>query len=440
MSYRILQRFPSRTLLRVPGLLVLMLFGCQAWAQEPESEVSAQTNANAGGSIVELVEQMGPSVVSIHVTLENVRVFPGAGPSERQGGGSGFVVDEQGRIATNFHVVAAALQESALEQGALELRPDATLTVSFTNQPGEEFSARVVGANADYDLALLEVVDGQDHPQAKPVPLGDSNSVQPGQDAIAIGAPFGLQSTVTAGIISAVEREQPGLVGIEVPFIQSDVAINPGNSGGPLFNAQGEVIAISNAILASPMGPQAFVGVGFAVPINLLKENMDDLVAGGLSGVVAALSEMSERPRLGLTAPMSVADYPPELRQTMELPDHGVVVGEVTPGSPADEAGLRGATGAVFAGGQAYPVGGDVITGVEDEDVQRTIHLQQVVLSHEAGDEVSLDVWRDGEERTVDVELEVVPPQETRPASENRPQSSGERLEDFDQAHAGLAH
>lgn len=391
---------------RMRGLMILA-FGLLGFAV---SALGADTNTD----MVKLVRELGPSVVAVQAKLEMVRVTPGAGPSEQQGGGSGFVVDRKGRIATNFHVVAAAIQESALAENSLELRPGATILVSFTGKPGEEYQARILGANVDYDLALLELVDASDAPRLDPLPLGDSDLVEAGQEAIAIGAPFGLQSTVTAGIISAIEREQPGLVGLDVPFIQTDVAINPGNSGGPLFNARGEVVGISNAILASPMGPRTFVGVGFAVPINLLKENMETLLAGGLSGVAAEAAGISERPRLGLTAAASVESFPSELQRSLQLPEHGVVVQDVSPGSPADKAGLRGATDAIIVGGQAFPVGGDIIVSVEGRDVERTIHLQQVVLSHGAGDELTLKVWRDGEEYSVPVQLEVVPPIATR--------------------------
>lgn len=220
------------------------------------------------------------------------------------------------------------------------------------------------------------------------------------------------------GIVSAIEREQPGLVGIEIPFIQSDAAINPGNSGGPLFNASGEVIGINNAILSSTMGPGAFVGVGFAVPVNLLKESMEGLMAGGLSGVAAALVEMPHRPRLGLTAALNVEDFPPELRSALQLPEHGVAIGEVAPDGPADRAGLMAPTGVTLVGEQAFPVGGDIIIAVDGKDVERAINLQQIILEHKAGDVLRLKVWRDGKVREVDVRLEVVPVEpEAQPTS-----------------------
>jgi serine protease Do len=381
---------------------------------------SSSSVAHDNGDVVKLVEEMGPSVVAIHVSVENVRMFPGAGPAERQGGGSGFVVDREGHIVTNFHVVAPALEVEEIASGELVLRRDASIVVSFVDSPDKEIPARIKGANVDYDLALLELENPADLPEVQPLRLGDSDQVKPGETAVAIGSPFGLRSTVTTGVISAIEREQPGLVGIEVPFIQSDAAINPGNSGGPLFNASGEVIGINNAILASPMGPQAFVGVGFAVPINLLKESIEELRAGGMSGVAAAVAEIPDRPRLGLTVPMSVEDFAPPIREALKLPEYGIIVGDVSRESPADEAGLRGTTGAMVIDGRAFPVVGDVIIAADGERMERAIHLQQVIIKAEPGDVISLRVWRAGEEREVQVRLEVVP------IERNRSPGSGE--------------
>jgi len=359
-------------------------------------------------STVEVVSRYGPSVVAVHMMVEGFRIHPTMEPQDYQGGGSGFVVDEEGRIVTNYHVVAAALQEP--EPGATELAllPEATITVSFIEDPDRFFPVRVRGANPDFDLALLEIIDPAERPKVGPLPLGDSAGVKAGEKAIAIGSPFGLHSSVTTGVVSAIERERPGLIGIDIPFIQTDAAINPGNSGGPLFNARGEVIGINNAILAAGAGPGAFLGVGFAVPVNLLKESMDALVAGGLSGVAAALAELPDRPRLGLSAALSVEDYPRSLRRELNLPAHGIVVTDISPGGPADRAGLIGPTGAVTDGRLTLPVGSDIIVSADGERMRRIIDLQQLVLRAKAGDTVTLTVWRDGEERQVEVTLEVV--------------------------------
>jgi serine protease Do len=358
--------------------------------------------------IAELVRRYGPSVVAVHLLLEDIEIAPGGIAEQRQGNGSGFVVDDKGHIVTNFHVVAPALKEPGPDNGGIDLLPEAVISVSFVAEPDKQFPVRVLGANPDYDLALLEVVDREGVPEVLPLPLGDSDKVIAGEAAIAIGSPFGLHATVTSGIISAIERERPGLVGIDIPFIQTDAAINPGNSGGPLFNSRGEVIGINNAILASPLGPHAFIGVGFAVPVNLLKDNMSELLAGGLSGVAAAIATIPDRPRLGLSGAYNVDDYPDALRADLGFPEHGLVVLEVTPDGPTDKAGVIGPTRAVIFAGHPFPAGGDIITEAAGQKVQRLIDLQRVVLEHEAGDVVTLKVWRDGEEREVDVRLEVV--------------------------------
>jgi serine protease Do len=358
--------------------------------------------------IAELVRRYGPSVVAVHLLLEDIEIAPGGIAEQRQGNGSGFVVDDKGHIVTNFHVVAPALKEPGPDNGGIDLLPEALISVSFVAEPDKQFPVRVLGANPDYDLALLEVIDRAGVPEVLPLPLGDSDKVIAGEAAIAIGSPFGLHATVTSGIISAIERERPGLVGIDIPFIQTDAAINPGNSGGPLFNGRGEVIGINNAILASPMGPHAFIGVGFAVPVNLLKDHMSELLAGGLSGVAAAIATIPDRPRLGLSGAYNVDDYPDALRAELGFPEHGLVVLEVTPDGPTDKAGVIGPTRAVIFAGHPFPAGGDIITEAAGQKVQRLIDLQRVVLAHEAGDVVTLKVWRDGEERKVDVRLEVV--------------------------------
>jgi serine protease Do len=360
---------------------------------------------------VEIVREYGPSVVAVQITVADVRMHPFLDPGEQQGGGSGFVIDEDGRIITNYHVVFAAL-----EDGTLEPLPDAEITVTFLERQDEPYAVRVVGANPDYDLALLEFTNAEDIPAVQALPLGDSNQVRPGQKVIAIGTPFGLHSTVTTGIVSAIEREQPGLVGIEIPFIQTDAAINPGNSGGPLLDSRGEVIGINNAILASAAGPQGFMGVGFAVPVNLLRESLEDLRQGGFSGVAARVGEIEQRPRLGITAPANMEDYPQSLRRELELPEHGVMVAEVTPGGPADQAGLRAATDGVLVAGRLLPIGGDVIIAIDGLEAERLIDLQQQILDREAGDIVNLTLWRDGQRVNVQVTLDIVAPAEPEQA------------------------
>lgn len=353
---------------------------------------------------VDVVNAAGPSVVAVNLSLEGERVTMPMDDDETRAGGSGFVIDDEGRIITNFHVVASLLDDS--DDDALELQEGASLTVSYLGSPDEEYDVRVTGANPDIDLALLTHEDPDAAPDVPPIPIGDSDQVEPGEKAIAIGNPFGLHSSVTAGIVSAVERERPGIAGIEIPYIQTDTAINPGNSGGPLLNSSAQVVGINNAILGDPTG--TFAGVGLAVPVNLLADSLEELQAGGLSGFAAAAAQIPDKPRMGLEVALSVDDYPQELQQELELPDHGVVVTAVAPDGPADAAGIQGPDSAVSVSARDFPAGMDIITAINEEAVDHAVDIQRVILEHGEGDIVVLDVWREGEAREVEVELEVV--------------------------------
>jgi S1-C subfamily serine protease len=371
---------------------------------------------------VSVIETYGPSVVAVHVEVlgravdpfeqlreqlpPQFRDFfnlpqPPSGPQRRAGSGSGFVV-ENGWLVTNYHVV-----RDALETGGVALREGASLQVSFPDLD-ERFDVRVVGANPDVDLALLELVEPDLAPRTLPIPLA-AESVRVGQKAIAIGNPFGLASTVTSGIVSAIGRELPSIGRIEVPMIQTDAAINPGNSGGPLLNSRGELIGINTAIVAGVnVGGQAGnVGIGFAVPAELLEESMPALQAGGLSGLAAASADPT-RPRLGIVI-TPVAGFPASVREALDLPEEGLVVREVAPGSAAATAGIVGPSFEAQVDGQSYPAGGDVILTADGQNVPRAEDLQRVVFAKEAGDTVMLEVWRNGNTRTVEVELTVPP-------------------------------
>ncbi len=369
---------------------------------------------------VEVVETYGPSVVSVSVEIRGEAIDPFAalrdqippqfrdffslpqapnGPQVRQGAGSGFVVAGD-RLITNYHVIAEALEENdvALLEGA-------TVTVTY---PGDEteYPVRVVGANPDVDLALLELVDPSAAPNVRPVPLGDGDA-RVGQKAIAIGNPFGLANTVTTGIVSAIGRELPSIGRIEVPMIQTDAAINPGNSGGPLLDSRGRLLGVNTAIVAgrSVGGSAGNVGIGFAVPAELVREALPDLEAGGLSGVFAASTD-PDRPRLGITIG-ALEGVPEAVREALDLPEAGLVITEVQPGSAAEAAGLRGPTFAAQVDGGTFPAGGDVLVSADGVALERAEDLQRIVFGKEAGDPVVLEVWRNGEVRTVEVELSV---------------------------------
>lgn len=354
---------------------------------------------------IQVGEQASPSVVAVSISgLPNQQMQSQGGQAA---GGSGFVVDDQGRIITNFHVVARALKDLGSEE--MTLTDGAKVTVSYVSSPEDAHEVRVLGANPDVDLALLELIDPDAAPNPPPLPLADSDTVRVGEKVIVIGNPFGLHSSLTAGTVSAVERDRPGLVGIEIPYIQIDAAINPGNSGGPLLNSQGQVTGISNAVL-SPIG--TFAGIGLAVPSNLLADSIDEMREGGLSGVASAALNLPERPRLGLQVGMTVRSYPAPVRSKLGMPETGVVVTSVAEGGPAEQAGIRGPQQMVAVGPYKLPAGMDIITAIEGQKVERPIDLQKVVLQHEAGNEVTLEVWRNGDTREVDVELKVVPVQD----------------------------
>jgi len=288
--------------------------------------------------------------------------------SEAVGEGSGFVADSEGRIITNNHVV----------DGARELR--------VTLADGTELPARVLGRDALNDVAVVQA----DIPAGKVMaaPLGDSDAVQPGDPAIAIGAPFGLDRTVTQGIVSAINRTfQTGSRTMR-NLVQTDAAINPGNSGGPLLNAVGEVIGINTAIESPVRGS---VGVGFAIPINTAKRLLPTLASGqtvqhawlGLSGVALT-------PELARQAGLSV--------------QQGILVAQVLPGGPAASAGIHG------SGRSARGV--DVITQIDGHPLKSVDDLVGYLEGRQVGDTVRLSVLRDGQPLDLSATLGA------RPASE----------------------
>lgn len=386
-------------------------------AVEPlnETEAFLQDEANT----VDIFKTYGPSVVAVNVEVSGQRVDPFAGqnvPPEFQqffeqfgapaweqppqrGAGSGFVIDRAGRLLTNYHVI-----QSALEENSVELLEGATLTVTFTGS-SEELPVRVVGVNPSFDLALLELTSRSDLPEhVTPIAMADSDALEVGQKVIAIGNPFGLEATVTTGIISAVGRDFTSVGQFNFPVIQTDAAINPGNSGGPLLNSKGELIGVNTAIFANAGadGQAGSLGIGFAIPSNQVAENLAALEQGGYSTVY------SSRPRMGAET-LDISSYPEGVREYLGLPEQGQMVVTVEPGSPAADAGLQAASFAVTVNGQSFPAGGDVITEVDGEALSGESALQNIIFAKEPGDEIVLRVWRDGQEGTVRVTLEVIP-------------------------------
>ena len=387
---------------RLIGVLAVLLLVPQVFAAFNEAKGLLEYERNT----VEIVKERGPGVVYVAVRTKAKVVRPQLPPGfedfapffqpfiepPRQGTGSGFVIDKVGYILTNYHVVKGA--------DVIEIR--------FQGDP-KAYDAKVVGAVPPMDIALLKV----DAPKEKlhPLPLGDSDKVQVGQKAVAIGNPFGLEFTVTQGIVSAI-RKNPGVESGLIPYlIQTDAAINPGNSGGPLINSRGEVMGINAAILtpSGQVGAPQFAGIGFAIPINLAKEYLPEMKAGK---VLTAEEIIKSRPRLGVTV-LPAQAYPEKLRKRYKIPDCGLVVQEVEKGSPAEKAGLKGAKKFIYLytpSGDVIElgVGGDVIVGADNVQVCSIEDLRAVLFAKKPGDVVVLKVVRDGKTITVSVRLAIV--------------------------------
>ncbi len=289
----------------------------------------------------------------------------GSGPMS-SGSGSGSVVDARGLILTNNHVVEGAR----------------AVSVRFSD--GTTREAQILGADSGNDLALLRV----DLPEDVPVALlGDSDAVQVGETAIAIGSPFGLDQTVTQGIISAIKRTWwPGNGRAQRNLLQTDAPINPGNSGGPLLNARGEVIGV-NSMIESPV--RGSVGVGFAIPINTAKRLIPALESGA----------QLEPVWLGIQGVDLDATIAGDQGLTVEA---GVLVTALVPNGPAAKAGLQGGVQA----NETIPRGGDVITAVDGDAITDLASLSERLSSHQPGDTVALTITRDGREQQIDVTLE----------------------------------
>jgi S1-C subfamily serine protease len=306
-----------------------------------------------------------PSVVNVTSRAVTFDFFYGPVPQEGQG--SGFVIDKEGHILTNYHVIAEARQ------------------VEVTLHNRKKYKATVVGTDPPHDLAIIQIKA----PDLIPAILGDSRNLQVGQKVYAIGNPFGLAGTMTRGIVSSIRpvKEPNGAMIDEA--IQTDAAINPGNSGGPLMNWHGEVIGINTMILSS-VGQNA--GIGFAIPINTAKAVLNDLMTLG----------RVRRPALGVRT-IAIS---PELADEMSLPiDHGLLIIQVTPGGSADQAGLHAGTERAYLGNTPIMLGGDLIVAIDDQDVADEQDLSQMMNNHRAGDTVKVTIYRNKKKLEVKVSL-----------------------------------
>jgi S1-C subfamily serine protease len=305
------------------------------------------------------------SVVNITSKAVTFDFFYGLMPEEGQG--SGFIIDKDGHVLTNYHVIADARQ----------------IEVTLHNR--KKYRATIVGTDRSHDLAVVQIKA----PDLTPMVLGDSGNLQVGQKVYAIGNPFGLAGTLTRGIVSSIRsvQEPDGMTIDEA--IQTDASINPGNSGGPLLNMHGEVIGI-NTMIASSVGQSA--GIGFAIPINTAKAVINDLLTLG----------RVRRPALGVrTIPID-----PELAQQLGLAaDYGLLIVQAVPGGAADSAGLRGGSERAFLGNIPIMVGGDLIVAIDGQKVEDQQQLAQIMNNHRAGDAVRITIYRAKKKMDVKVTL-----------------------------------
>ena len=322
-------------------------------------------------SIGEVYKRSAPGVVQITATA-NASADPFGGSETQRALGSGFVFDKAGYIITNYHVIDGA----------------GSIKVTFSNN--KSIDAKLVGSDPSTDIAVLKVNTSSGALTA--LTLGNSDAVQVGDAVVAIGNPFGLSRTVTAGIVSALQRqiEAPNQYAID-HVIQTDAAINHGNSGGPLLNARGEVIGV-NAQIETGGITEGNVGVGFAVPSNTVKTVAGQLIATGKVDHAA----------IGILA----QPITPDVAAAFRLPvKKGVLVEEVQSGSGAAKAGLKAGTNEVTVAGESYTLGGDIIVSANGMPVDDLASLRDVVTELEPGDTITLEVYRGDAKRTIEVKL-----------------------------------
>lgn len=326
-------------------------------------------------SVHEIYQDAGPGVVNIRARVTR----RATSPFEQGGGsgvstGSGFVLDKDGYILTNAHVVEGA----------------GSVTVQFEDDTS--FPAKIVGSDLSSDLALLQV-SGQRKSALHPVELGEAKGVQVGDPVIAIGNPFGLDRTVTTGIVSALQRE------IEAPnnfsisdVIQTDAAVNPGNSGGPLLDATGKVIGV-NSQIATANGQGGNVGIAFAVPIDEAKRVIPELKKSG----------RVDRAYLGVTTVTLTEAIAEELN--LDRGVEGALVQEVVSGGPADKGGIRAGSSQATVDGQTIVLGGDIIVNVDGKAIKTNADVAAAIEDNKVGETIQITVQRRGDSKTLRIKL-----------------------------------
>ncbi len=337
----------------------------------------------------DIYKRDAPGVVFISANVVQQSDSPFGFPQQQQGQatGSGFVIDRQGVILTNAHVVDGATK----------------VTVRF--QDKKVADAKILGKDRSTDLAVLKVdPEGID---LKPLQLGSAKDVQVGDPVVAIGNPFGLDRTLTTGVVSAKQREISGLNGFTISdVIQTDAAINPGNSGGPLIDAAGRVIGINSQIETGGSGSSGNVGIGFAVPIDTARKLLPELKQGSVNtGYLGVTTRTVDTQLKGLNLPV----------------DRGALVLAVQPGSPAAQAGIKGGSIQAQLEGENVTLGGDIIVRADGKTVTSSEQLSTYVSSKRQGDEVKFQLVRDGKSKTVTVKLGQRPEQAPSQSQQQSP-------------------
>ena len=354
-------------------LVAVELLGVGAVDQAEKTQPESQGLSPEEQLVISVYKRASPGVV--HITSTAIAYDFFFNPVPQRGTGSGFVVDDRGYILTNNHVVEDA----------------DSLEVTFTDK--RKVSAKLVGRDPSNDLAVIKI----DVPKEKlfPLKLGNSDALQVGQMAIAIGNPFGLDRTVTRGVVSSVGRTLRSESGRQIRgVIQTDAPINPGNSGGPLLNSRGDVIGMNSAIY-TPSGGS--VGIGFAIPINTAKRLLPQLIAKG----------RVSHPWLGISG----LDITPEVAKTLKLhATEGILVVQISPRGPADRAGIKGSTRRARVGNTLVNVGGDIITAVDGRKVSTVDEMTAFLdTDRKVGDHIKMELLRDGRPITVSVRLGELP-------------------------------